>query len=143
MRCFLIVFIATLVCLAPLQAWGGLTETATTGRVNDRTMEQFGGYTFKGKTRPSRTGQFVVFHFKRPGTEHWRRFKVGPADGRNAFFVLDHGRARDSINSRHRWKIFFTPGAKPGGWVLRAKFIRQNGFASSAVKQRVRVRRSD
>ena len=101
------------------------------------------GYTFKGKTRPSREGQLVVFHFKRRGTDNWRRFKVGPADGRNAFFVLDHERPRDRINRRHRWAVFFTPGAKPGRWVLRAKFIRQAGFESSAVKQRVRVRRSD
>lgn len=142
MRRLLVGLIVTSVCLAPLPAWG-LTETTTTGRVNDRTMEQFGGYTFKGKTRPSRKGHIVVFHFKRRGTDHWRRFKVGPADGRNAFFVLDHKRPRDRISGRHRWSIFFTPGTRPGRWVLSVKFIRQDGFESSAVKQRVRVRRSD
>jgi hypothetical protein len=141
-RLLFVGLVATSICLAPLPAWGG-TETTTTGRVNDRTMEQFGGYTFKGKTRPSREGHLVVFHFKRRGTNNWRRFKVGPADGRNAFFVLDHERPRDRINGRHRWRTFFTPGAKPGRWVLRAKFIRQDGFGSSAVKQRVRVRLSD
>jgi hypothetical protein len=101
------------------------------------------GLHLQGQDATVREGQLVVFHFKRRGTDNWRRFKVGPADGRNAFFVLDHERPRDRINRRHRWAIFFTPGTKPGRWVLRAKFIHQDGFESSAVRQRVRVRRSD
>ncbi len=119
-----------------------ITKTNTKGDVSDRKMEQFGGYTFKGSTRPSRRGQVVVFHFKRAGTNHWRKFKTGPADGRNAFFILDHERPRDRIRN-HRWRVFFTPGARPGRWVLRARFLRQDGFASSNVKRWVRVRRSD
>ena len=126
MRRLLVGLVATSICLAPLPAWGG-TETTTRGRVNDRTMEQFGGYTFKGKTRPSREGHVVVFHFKRRGTNNWRRFKVGPADGRNAFFVLDHERPAIASMVDHRWSIFFTPGAKPGRWVLpRSTFARMD-----------------
>jgi hypothetical protein len=142
MKRLLVGVIAASVSLAALPAWA-VTETTTRGRVNDRTMEQFGAYTFKGTTRPSDKGHIVDFHFRPVGTERWRPFKVGPADGRNAFFVLDHNRPRDRINSRHRWKILFTPGARPGRWVLRARFIRQDGLARSAVKRWVRVRGSD
>jgi hypothetical protein len=119
-----------------------IIKTNTKGDVSDNDMEQYGGYTFKGSTRPSRRGQVVVFHFKRAGTNNWRKFKTGPADGRNAFFILDHERPRDRIRN-HRWKVFLTPGARPGRWVLRAKFLRRDGFASSNVKRWVRVRGSD
>ncbi|MGH2701548.1 MAG: hypothetical protein ACRDJ2_07200 [Actinomycetota bacterium] len=132
------IVIASLLAV-PAQA---LTKTNTKGDVSDKDMEQFGGYTFKGSTRPSRRGQVVVFHFRRVGTNNWRGFKTGPADGRNAFFILDHNRPRDLIKN-HRWKVFLTPGVRPGRWVLRAKFLRQDGLASSNVKRWVRVRGSD
>ena len=34
-----------------------ITKTVTKGDVSDRSMEQFGGYTFKGSTRPSEGGR--------------------------------------------------------------------------------------
>ena len=126
MRRLLVGLVATSICQTPLPAWDG-TQTMTTGRVNDRTMEQFGGYTFKGKTQPSREGNLVVFHFKRRGTDNWRRFKVGPADGRNAFFVLDHERPRDRINGRHRWSIFLLLEPSPvAGSYARSSFARMD-----------------
>jgi hypothetical protein len=105
-----------------------LIRTTTSGDVSDRSMEQYGGYTFKGKTKPSKRGQKVVFHYKRPNANKWRRFKVGLADGRNAFFL---------------WKIWFTPGVKLGKWLLRAKFLRQDVYKASSVVRRVKVRASD
>lgn len=134
--------VALIVVLSQVPALA-LTSTTTRGRVNDRSMEQFGGYTYRGVTRPSKRGDIVAFHFKRAGTNNWRRFKTGPADGRNAFFILDHNRPWDQINRRHRWSVFFTPGVRPGRWVLRAKYLRQHKRGSSAVRRWVRVRASD
>lgn len=120
-----------------------LTPTTTRGSVNDSSMEQFGGYSFRGATVPSKRADIVAFHFKRAGTNNWRRFKTGPADGRNAFFILDHKRPQDQINRSHRWSVFFTPGVRPGRWVLRAKYLRQHLRGSSAVRRWVSVRSSD
>jgi hypothetical protein len=73
-------------------------------------LENFGGYTFKGRTRPSIKGQFVYLHYKRPSADRWHRFKVGGGGSSgNGFYVLNKNRPRDAINRRHRWSALFTP----------------------------------
>ena len=88
------------VAIITIQGASAVTETETTGKVCGHEcpqyrLEQFGGYSFQGKTSPSRNGHIVVFHFKRPWGTRWRPFKTGPADGSNAFHILDKNRGQD------------------------------------------------
>jgi hypothetical protein len=86
-------------------------DTTTTGKVCcphfAGHLENFGGYTFKGRTKPSLKGQFVYFQYKRASADRWRPLKVGlGGSSGNGFYVLNKDRPRDSINRRHRWSVF-------------------------------------
>ena len=136
------VFGLVLATLVPALA---LTKTTTWGKVcghrcPQRRLETFGGYIFKGTTKPSRQGQIVRFAYKRPWEKRWHRF--GRRRSQKAFERLTWGKPIARVNAYHRWRIFFAP-YRTGRWVLRAKFIRQDGYASSSVKRRVRVIYSD
>jgi hypothetical protein len=123
-------------------------DTTTTGKVCcphfAGHLENFGGYTFKGRTKPSLKGQFVYFQYKRPSADRWRPFKVGGGGSSgNGFYVLNKNRPRDSINRRHRWSVLFTPSVPQGNWKIRAVFPRQDGYGRSFVTKRYSVSGSD
>lgn len=141
----ILVVAGTVLMLSPVAL--AAIATRTTGKIcghmcPQRTLENHGGYTFKGSTRPSKAGQVVRFSYKRPGAKQWQRFKVRRASG-SGFFVLDHSRSSDRINSNHEWSVFFTPSVRPGRYILRAAFPGQGGYAASSVSRWVRVRASD
>ena len=124
--------------LAPASA---LTKTRTWGKVcghrcPQRRLETFGGYVFKGTTKPSRWGQIVRFAYKRPWETRWHTF--GRRRSQKAFKHLTPGKPIARVNAYHRWRIFFSP-YRTGRWVVRARFIRQDGYASSSVKRWIRV----
>lgn len=129
----------------PGAASAGLTETNTRGRVcrNEPChIETFsGGYFFKGKTRPSEQGQKVKFFYKRRGRP-WRVF--GDPDS-NKVFVSTDGTPYDRINDEHKWREHFdiNGGFPHRRWILKAKFLRQEGYASSSEWVRVRVAYGD
>jgi hypothetical protein len=123
-------------------------ETTTRGFVCcphfDGQLENFGGYTFKGRTSPSLTGQYVYFQYKRPSWSEWRNFKAGLSGSSGAgFYVLDKDEPRDRINDRDRWKVFFSPGVRQGYWKIRALFPRQGDYARSQVVKKYWVWQSD
>jgi hypothetical protein len=106
-------------------------------------LEQFAGYVFRGRTKPSLRGQFVYFQYKRPWRTRWHLFKTQADPAGLGFYVLDGDQPRDAINRRHRWRILFTPTVRPGRWMLRAVFRVQDGYARSVVVEKYRVRASD
>ena len=113
-----------------------LVDTSTTGKVcghecPQKRLENFGGYTFSGITRPSEAGQEVEFSYKRAGTSRWKDF----GDGFNTYGEGSTTR----IDGRHRWSLDFSPSVEPGRYVLRAKFPPQDGYASSKTQEWVRV----
>jgi hypothetical protein len=120
-----------------------LTDTTTRGRVcghkcPQRRLETFGGYVFKGRTKPSKRGQVVRFYFRRKGKSEWHQFGKYSTTGVNpAFRSLNANRRYAKIRS-HRWRVTFAP-YRAGRWILKAKFLKQNGYASSSVRKRVRV----
>lgn len=120
-----------------------LTDTTTRGRIcghkcPQRRVETFGGYVFKGRTNPSKRGQVVRFYFRKKGKSEWHQFGKYNTSGTNpAFRSLNVNRRYAKVRS-HRWRLVFAP-YKPGRWVLKAKFLRQNGYTSSSVRRRVRV----
>jgi hypothetical protein len=125
------------------------TQTTIKGRVccphTAGQLENFGGYKFKGTTKPSLKGQYVYFHYKRLGATRWRPFKVGlgGSDG-NGFYLLNKERPRDAIDGRHRWNSnFFTPSVPQGPWKLRAIFPKQDNYARSQVVKKYWVWASD
>jgi hypothetical protein len=107
-------------------------------------LENYGGYTFRGKTTPALTGQYVKFQYKRPWSTRWRGFKPGlsGSDG-TGFYVLNRNAPRDHINSRDRWNVLFSPGVRQGYWKIRAVFPWQGGYARSQVVKKYWVRQSD
>jgi hypothetical protein len=123
-------------------------DTTTTGRVCcpfiAGELENYGAYTFRGKTTPSRTGQFVKFQYKRPSGDRWRSFKVGlgGSDGWG-FYVLDKDTPRDRINRRDRWRILFAPSVKQRNWKIRALFPRQGEYERSQVVKKYWVWQSE
>jgi hypothetical protein len=128
--------------LAVAQA-GVLTETHTNARVcrNEPChVETFsGGYFIKGRTSPSKQGQKVKFQYKRRGTHNWHTF--GRGEGTNKTFYSVDGTPFDRLNDEHRFREHFDIG---GGfphrnWVLRARFIRQDGYAGSGHRVPVRI----
>ena len=125
------------------------TRTDTNGRLTssnfddgvcrrDCPMSVPGQYRFKGHTDPSREGHKVVFHYRRPGRQ-WHRFETAPdgALGGGDRFVVTGGRERpvDRVDAAGRWRIPFTVWDvySHENWELRARFIRQDGFAPSKV----------
>jgi hypothetical protein len=147
-RCSVVVGIAAF-CVALFPTFAGAAiETTTTGKVCcphlAGHLENFGGYTFKGRTKPSLKGQFVYFQYKRASADRWRPFKVGlGGSSGNGFYILNKDRPRDSINRRHRWSVFFTPSVPQGKWKIRALFPRQDGYGRSFVTKRYSVSGSD
>jgi hypothetical protein len=121
-------------------------DTTTTGRVccsafyPPGELENFGGYTFRGKTSPSLSGQYVKFQYKRPWAKRWHSFKPGLSGSRGTgFYVLNRNVPRDRINRRDRWRILFSPGVRQGYWQIRAVFPRQGEYARSKLVKRVWV----
>ena len=125
--------------LAPAAA---LVDTTTRGRVcrnEPCRLETFsGGYFFRGSTRPSETGQKVVFFYKRRGCCRWHRFGT---EGSNRVFVSTDGTPYDLINTEHRWREHFdvNGGFPHTRWVLKAQFLRQDGYERSSDRVRVRT----
>ncbi len=148
MRRSLLGMLVLLALMFPLVADAGLRETTTRGRVcrNEPChVETFsGGYFFRGTTRPSREGQIVAFSYKRRGSTNWHRFGD---KGSNKVFISVDGTPFDRINDDHRWREHFDINGFTGyphrRWILRAKFERQDGFASSAEWVRVRAAYGD
>lgn len=140
--------VAALAAFATAEAGEAAIETTTTGTVccpfHAGQLENFGGYKFRGRTRPSQAGQFVYFLYKRPAATRWHKFKVGlgGSDG-PGFYVLNKNRPRDAINRRHRWSVYFTPSVRQGYWKIRARFPSQDGYARSAVTKRYWVWQSE
>jgi hypothetical protein len=120
-------------------------DTTTTGRVcctsTDGQLENFGDYTFSGKTTPSLAGQFVYFQYKRPAATRWRNFKViePEVSTGKGFFVANKSAPRDAISDRHRWRARFTMSVTPGAWKIRALFRAQDGYRRSFVSKRYQV----
>jgi hypothetical protein len=140
--------LCALAMLSSVPAAGAAINTTTTGRVCcphfAGELENFGGYTFKGKTTPSLAGQFVFFQYKRPAAEQWRFFKVGLGGSDGAgFYVLNRDAPRDRINRRDRWRILFTPSVRQGHWKIRALFPAQDGYARSMVVKKYWVNQSE
>jgi hypothetical protein len=109
-----------------------------------RALVPAGASTFRGRTTPSLTGQYVKFKYKRPSATFWRNFKVGlgGSDGLG-FYVLNRSAPRDAINDRDRWRIFFTPSVRQGYWQIRAVFPAQDGYARSNVTKKYWVWQSE
>jgi hypothetical protein len=122
---------------------GALIDTRTNARVcrNEPChVETFsGGYFIKGSVNPSKPGQKVKFDYKRRGTHNWHSF--GRGEDSNKVFVSTDGTPSDRLNERDRFREHFDIG---GGfphrnWVLRARFIRQDGYAGSGHRVPVRI----
>jgi hypothetical protein len=112
--------------------------TNTTGQVcspssgcGDHTLERYGGYAYKGTTRPSERGQEVTFWFRRVGTKKWHRFgRYTQGSGPQAFQSLEDSRDA-STNQKGRWSLSFS-AYKEGRWVLKAVFYRQDDYLRSS-----------
>ena len=139
--------LAVALCLSLTAPALSLTDTSTKGRIcghkcPQRRLETFGGYTFKGRTNPSKRGQVVRFYFHKKGKSRWHQFGKYKTSGINPAFRSLNVNRRYSRIRFHRWGLKFAP-YKPGRWVLKAKFLRQNGYASSSVVKHVRVEYSE
>lgn len=125
-----------------------LTPTRTNGLIcQDEPchIETFsGGYIFRGITRPSQRGQKVVFEYKRAGSSTWHRFGQ---EGSGKVFISPDGTTSDLINSDHEWREHFDINGFTGyphrRWVLRARFLRQDGYGGSAEWVRARAAYGD
>jgi hypothetical protein len=126
---------------------GALVDTRTRGHIctnhcPDNSFGTFSAQTFKGSTRPSKSDQIVNFYYKREGTNEWHRFgREDPSGTSPAFKSLD-GHAHAHMKYDHRWRFEFS-AYKEGRWVLMARFIRQDGYAASAVRKHVTVHYSE
>jgi hypothetical protein len=103
-------------------------------------METFsGGEAFKGATRPSEKGQKVTFEYRRRGSTRWRRLGTRSGGGK-AFYSTD-GTSFARVRSNGRWREHIDINGYRGypqrRWVLRAKFLRQDGYRKSDVSVRV------
>jgi hypothetical protein len=138
--------ICSLVMLVNVSAASAAIETTTTGRVCcphfAGELENYGGYTFRGRTTPSLTGQYVYFQYKRPWGPRWRSFKVGYVTG-SGFYLLNRNAPRDRINEFDRWSVLFSSGVRQGYWKVRAVFPAQDGYARSTVVKKYWVWQSD
>jgi hypothetical protein len=118
-------------------------KTKTTGKIcRDEPcyLETFsGGDVFKGRTRPSDKGQKVVFEYRRRGSTKWHRLGTRSGGGK-AFYSAD-GTSFTKLRSNGRWRehidINGFRGYPQRRWVLRAKFLRQDGYRKSDVTVRV------
>ena len=123
-------------------------DTTTLGKVcghlcPQRHLSTFGGYVFKGGTWPSQAGQTIRFDYRKRGRQSWNRFgRYNPTGTRKAFRILRKGPPTDRLNRDHRFRIWFSP-YKTGRWVVRARFVQQDGYAASSRRVRVRVTYSD
>jgi hypothetical protein len=120
-----------------------LTDTTTEGKIcghlcPQKRLETFGGYVFKGRTKPSKRGQIVRFYFHKKGKSEWHQFGKYKTSGIYPAFRSHNVNRRYAKVRSQRWSLRFGP-YKPGRWVLKAKFFRQNGYASSSVIKHVRV----
>ena len=137
------VTLAVVVCLSFAAPALSLTDTTTRGKVcghecPQSRLETFGGYVFKGRTKPSRRGQVVRFYFHKKGKSEWHQFGNYNTSGINPAFRSHNANRRYAKVRSQRWRLRFGP-YKPGRWVLKAKFLRQDGYASSSVRKHVRV----
>lgn len=141
-------FIAIGVCFALSSSAFGLTPTNTTGRVcrnEPCRVETFsGGYTFRGATHPSLKGQIVKFSYRRRSSSNWHPF--GRRNSKKAFISLD-GTPYDELNAHHRFRERFDINGFSGfpnrHWILRAKFIQQDGYEHSVEWVRVTAHYGD
>jgi hypothetical protein len=120
-----------------------LTDTTTRGKIcghecPQRRLETFSAYVFKGRTKPSKRNQVVRFYFRKKGKSEWHQFGGYKTSGVNPAFRSLIAKRRYAKIRSHRWRLTFAP-YKPGRWLLKAKFLKQNGLASSSVRKRVRV----
>ena len=135
--------------IVPPAMAGGLTKTETNGRICHNEpchIETFsGGYFFRGNTRPSQRGQTIKFFYKRVGRQIWHQFGR-PGSERKVFISVD-GTPSDRINRRHKWREHFDINGFTGfphrRWILKAKFIRQDGMKASSEWVRVRAAYGD
>jgi hypothetical protein len=141
--------VAAMLCLALAGSAAGLTQTDTRGRVCPHReepcrVETFsGGYTFKGATHPSLDGQIVKFSYKRRGDHPWHKF--GRRNSDKAFISLD-GTPYDELKDHHfreRFDINGFEGFPNRHWILRAKFIQQDGYEHSVQWVRVTAHYGD
>lgn len=144
---FVLSCLVTAMLVVPATA---LIDTDTTGRFcctypGTNQIENYGLYTFKGKTTPSMAGQIVKFQYKRESWDTWRPFKVGTggSDG-NGFYALNKSRPRDRIDEEHRWSVQVVPSVRQGNYRVRAVFPRQDGYGRSVyVTRKMWVWQSD
>lgn len=142
-RCMLVIAVVASLMTAPMSSANAATDTNTSGRLTSynydgpcwRNCELAvpGRYVFRGTTAPSRPGQKVVFHYRKGPGHPWQRFDTGDCCGAKDRF--NSKRAYDYVDADGRWKLAFTPWdvCCRRNWQLRAKFLRQGGYAPSRV----------
>lgn len=119
--------------------WGPVVKTfvCLPGLCGPKFINPWDPVSLTGTVRPSEVGDLIRFSYRRLGTTKWR--PIGDSGGKVQTFETPRNRPLDRLNGKDEFSIRVN-GTRPGFYILRSIFVRQDGVPRSFGETLIEVR---